>query len=52
MDMKRDLAQLGFEMKLPQKDWMSKVVSNALGVMHHRELNHIKSAEANKIEKK
>ena len=39
--MKKDLAELGFEMKLPQTDWMSKVVYNALGDMHHTKLNHI-----------
>ena len=36
--MKKDLAQLGFEMKLPQKDWMSKVVCNALGNTYHTPL--------------
>ena len=41
MDVKKDLAELGFEMKLPQKDWMSKVVRNALGHKHHTELNPI-----------
>ena len=50
--MRKDLAECGFEMKLPQRDWMSKVVCNALGDMHHTELNHIKSVEGNKIEPK
>ena len=50
MEMKKDHAELGFEMKLPQKDWMSKVVCNALGHKHHTELNHIQWVEANKIE--
>ena len=52
MEMKKDLAELGFEMKLPQKDWMSKVVCNALGHKHHTELNHIQWVEGNKIEPK
>ena len=38
MEMKEDLAELGFEVKLLQKDWMSKVVCNALGDMHHTPL--------------
>ena len=50
--MKKDLAELGLEMKLPQKDWMSKVVSNALGDMHHTENNHLKWVEGNKTEPK
>ena len=36
--MKKHPAKLGFEMKLPQMDWMSKVVCNALGDMHHTPL--------------
>ena len=41
MEKRKDLAKLGFEMKLPKKDWMSKVVCNALGDMHNAEHNHI-----------
>ena len=52
MEMKKDLAELGFEMKLPQKDWMSKVVCNALGHKHHTELNPIQWVERNKLEPK
>ena len=39
-------------MKLPQKDWMSKVVCNARGDRHHTEVNHIQWVEGNKIEPK
>ena len=35
MVMKKDLTEFGFDIKLPQKDWMSKVVCNAIGDMHH-----------------
>ena len=52
MEMKRDLVELGFEMKLPQKDWMSKVVCNAVGHKHHTELNPIQWVEGNKMEPK
>ena len=52
MEMKKDLAELGFEMKLPQKDWMCKVVCNSLGDVHHKELNQIQWVERNKIEQK
>ena len=52
MEKKKDLAELGFEMKLPQKDWMSKVVRNAIGDIHRTELNHIPWVEVNKIEAK
>ena len=52
MDMKRDLAQLGFEMKLPQKDWMSKVVFNAIRHKNHTEHYPIQWVEGNKIEPK
>ena len=48
----KDLTELGFEMKLPQNDWMSKVVCNALGHKHRTELNHIQWVEGNKIEPK
>ena len=36
MEMKKDLVELGFEMKLPQTDWMSKVVCNVLRDMHYK----------------
>ena len=52
MEMKKDLVKLGFEMTLPQKNWMSKVVCNAVGHKHHTELNHIQWVEGNKIEQK
>ena len=52
MEVKKDLVELGFEMKLPQKDWMSKVVCNARGDKHHTELNHTQWVEGNKIEPK
>ena len=38
MDVRKDVAELGFEMKLPKKEWMSKDVCNALGDMHHTPL--------------
>ena len=50
--MKKDLAELGFQMKLPQMDWMSKVVFNTQGDMHHTELNQIHWVGRNKIEPK
>ena len=52
MEMKRDLVELGFEMKLPQKDCMSKVVRNAVRHKHHTELNPMQWVERNKIEPK
>ena len=52
MEMKRDLVELGFEMKLLQKDWISKVVCNAVGHKHHTKLNPIQWVEGNKIEPK
>ena len=52
MEMKRDLVELEFEMKLTQKDWMSKVVCNAVRHKHHTELNPIQWVEGNKIEPK
>ena len=48
----KDLAELEFEVKLPQKDWMSKVVCNARGDKHLTELNHTQWVEGNKIEPK
>ena len=35
MEMKKDLVGFEFEMKLPQRDWMSKVVYDAIGDVHH-----------------
>jgi len=34
MGMKKDHVGFEFEMKLPQRDWMSKVVCDALGDVH------------------
>ena len=35
MGMKKDLATLGFEMKLSQRNLLHKVVFDALGDIHH-----------------
>ena len=48
----KDLVELGLEIELSQKDWMSKVVCNALGDVHHTEHSHIQWVEGNKIEPK
>ena len=52
MEKKKDLVELGFKMKLIQKDLMSKVVCNALGDMHHIELNHTQWKQDNNIDQK
>ena len=36
MEMKTDLVELGFEMKLPIKDWVSTVVCKAARDTHHK----------------
>ena len=36
--MQKYLVELGLEMMLPQKEWMSKVVCNVVGDTHHTTL--------------
>ena len=50
--MTKDLVELRFEMKLPQKDRMSKVVCNSPGDVQPTELNHMQWVEGIKIEPK
>ena len=52
MEKKTDLTEVGFKMKLPKKDWVSKVLCNAQGDRHHTELNQIQCMGGNKIEHK